>query len=339
MVSTMMISLVVTKSFCQDKKTEGFFKFRKNKKIEEVYQYDTITVVEDDWYEMDQAYLDSIALEEQFVLAPDTVTVVETKEPDQFMLSYGVPIKINDQLSVDSIWLSLHDYYHTWSSTKINPYNLDGVKLKDTLTLPLVYDNPDLSWSMPLDEMTVTSKFGLRKWKWHYGDDIRLKVGDSVRSVFDGIVRVAHYDRYGYGHYILIRHYNGLETLYGHLSKRLVKIGDVVKAGELIGLGGSTGRSTGPHLHFEVRYQGNAIQPITMFDFENMSLINEQFVVNPETFAYLKEARKVRYHRVRSGDTLSHISYRYGVSLSKICRLNGISRSSVLRIGQRIRIT
>jgi len=333
-----MISLINTKSFCQEK-TEGFFKFIKKKKvIENSYQYDTIKVVEDGWYVVSQSYLDSLAAAEEEVLFIEIDTAVEEEE-DQFILSYGVPVEINENLSVDSVWLTLHDYFETWSSIKINPYNLDGLKFKDTLTLPLVSEEAGLSWSMPLNKMTITSPFGLRRWKWHNGDDLRLSVGDSVKAAFDGIVRVAHYDRYGYGHYVLVRHYNGLETLYGHLSKRLVKIGDVIKAGDLVGLGGSTGRSTGPHLHFEIRYEGTPIKPIAVFDFDNMSLVHEELTISPETFAYLKEARKVRYHRVRSGDTLSGISYRYGVSLSKICRINGISRNSVLRIGQRIRIT
>ena len=159
-----------------------------------------------------------------------------------------------------------------------------------------------------------------------------------MRVAFDGIVRIAQYDRYGYGHYILVRHYNGLETLYGHFKKRLARVGDVVKAGDVIGLGGNTGRSTAPHLHFEVRYEGNAIDPADLFDFQNDSLLSDQLSITPATFAYLAEARKIRYHRIRRGDTLSHISYRYGVSISKICRLNGISRKTILRVGRRLRI-
>ncbi|UXX81349.1 M23 family metallopeptidase [Reichenbachiella carrageenanivorans] len=240
---------------------------------------------------------------------------------------------------IDSVWVTLRDYYSLWSTTKINPYEIDGEKFADTLALSLTFNNPSLDWSLPIPNTEVTSPFGLRRWRWHYGDDLRLRTGDSVRVAFDGIVRLARYDRYGYGNYILVRHYNGLETLYGHLSKRLLEPGDVVKAGDVIGLGGSTGRSSGPHLHFEIRYAGNAIDPKEVFDFDNDTIRTTTMIVTPETFSYLTEARKIRYHRVRSGDTLSHISYRYGVSINTICRLNGIRRSTILRVGQRLRIT
>ncbi|PIB37415.1 peptidase M23 [Reichenbachiella sp. 5M10] len=261
------------------------------------------------------------------------------EDSNQLVLFYNTPVEVSEQLYIDSVWVTIREYYSLWSANKINPYELDGEKFADTVRLPLVYKNPELDWCMPLEKMEVTSPFGLRRWKWHYGDDLRLNVGDSVRSAFDGIVRLARYDRYGYGHYILVRHYNGLETLYGHLSKRLVEPGDILKAGDVLGLGGSTGRSTGPHLHFEARYQGNAITPSEIFDFESLSLRSEELEINASTFSYLTEARKIRFHRVRSGDTLSGISYRYGISISKICRLNGISRNSILRIGQRLRIT
>ena len=117
-----------------------------------------------------------------------------------------------------------------------------------------------------------------------------------------------------------------------------MKLGQVVKAGDVIGNGGNSGRSTAPHLHFELRYSGNAIDPNEIFDFEENGIISSTYVINHKTFAYLEEANKIRYHVIRSGDTLSGLSYRYGVSVSKMGSLNGISRNSILRIGQRVRI-
>ncbi len=255
-----------------------------------------------------------------------------------FFREYGVPVQVTDNLEIDSLWLALDDYYNIWDSRKVNPYDLDGEKFVDTLSIPLFDCQHDLGWSMPITNTYVTSPFGLRRSRWHYGTDLKLQIGDTVSSAFDGIVRMAQYDRYGYGNYILVRHYNGLETLYGHLSKRKVIVGQEVKAGELIGLGGNSGRSTGSHLHFEVRYQGNAIDPSTMHDFDGDSLISASFEVNPATFSYLIEARKMRYHRIKSGDTLSHVAMWYGVPVSTLCRLNGISRKTILRVGRRLRV-
>src|SRR5690606_35983628 len=127
--------------------------------------------------------------------------------------------------------------------------------------------------------------------RWHYGTDLKLDTGDTVVAAFDGIVRIAQYDRLGYGHYILLRHYNGLETLYGHLSAYSVKVGDLVKAGEMIGLGGSTGRSSGPHLHYEVRYQGIAINSDDLYNFMDFSLRVDTLLITSNNFSYLNEAR------------------------------------------------
>lgn len=334
-ILTMSLSMV-TESFSQKKKLKDFFKF-KNKEIVAINPEDTTVQIDEDIFVIEDTYWDSLAMEEEISLQRELSLAHE--DTAEVVLAYDVPVQVTEQLMVDSVWVTLREYYSVWSTTKVNPYEIDGEKFADTLALSLTFDNPSLDWSLPIPKTEVTSPFGLRRWRWHYGDDLRLKIGDSVRTAFDGIVRLARYDRYGYGHYILIRHYNGLETLYGHLSKRLLKPGDMVKAGDVIGLGGNTGRSTGAHLHFELRYQGNAFNPKEVFDFDNNTIRTTMLIVTPETFSYLTEARKIRYHRVRSGDTLSHISYRYGVSINKICRLNGIRRSTILRVGRRLRIT
>jgi len=247
-------------------------------------------------------------------------------------------VEVAEQLNVDSVWITIAEYYAIWDSRTVNPYKIDGAKFSDTLNMTLYDSLAGFNWSMPLTGCNITSEFGMRHSRWHYGTDLKLQIGDPVLACFDGIVRIAQYDRGGYGNYIMLRHYNGLETLYGHLSARNVEVGQLVKAGQMIGLGGNTGRSTGPHLHFEVRYEGNAIDPEEVYNFETNALHNKIFTLTPAHFHYLKVARQIFYHKIRSGDTLGGISRKYRVSISTICRLNGISTRTTLRIGKRLRI-
>jgi LysM repeat protein len=245
---------------------------------------------------------------------------------------------ISEDVKIDCVWVDDFEYYGVWNSQKLNPYGFDGLEMTDTIQLNLFDYTQRNKYTSPLKMTTITSDFGLRKAQWHYGTDIRLKVGDPVYAPFDGIVRIAQYERHGFGRYVVLRHRNGLETLYGHLSKTTIKVGDVVKSGDIIAYGGNTGRSTAPHLHFEIRYEGNAIDPNELIDFSTTSLKDSVFTIAPASFAYLEEARAIRHVVVRRGDTLSEIGVKYGVSVGKLCYLNGISRKSILRIGQKLRI-
>ncbi len=247
-------------------------------------------------------------------------------------------VSITEELKIDCVWVSSYEYFSVWDSFKLNPYEVDVTKLTDTLTLALYDTLVGRNWAMPIKVNRITSDFGFRRIRWHYGQDLSLNIGDSVVAAFDGIIRVQQFERNGYGNYLVVRHSNGLESLYGHLSKFLVKVGDEVKAGDLIGLGGNTGRSTGPHLHFELRYLGNAIDPKSVYDFEKGALLAKDLSIHAGLFDYLKEARKIVWHRVKSGETLSHISRRYGVAINKITSLNRISKNSTLRIGQNLRV-
>ena len=184
----------------------------------------------------------------------------------------------------------------------------------------------------------VTSEFGFRRWRHHNGIDLKVQRGDTIYCAFDGVVRIRRYDRRGYGYFIVVRHTNGLETVYGHFSKFLVQLGDEVKAGTPIGLGGSTGRSTGPHLHLEFRYLGNPINPRDIVDFDSTYTIkNSTLVLTASNFKYKKELSKIKYWTVRKGDTLGKISKRTGVPISRLCKLNKISRKTILRLGRRLR--
>ena len=189
----------------------------------------------------------------------------------------------------------------------------------------------------------VTSPFGWRRRRMHKGVDLRLTVGDSVRAAWDGRVRICKNEgrRKGYGKYYVIRHANGLETVYGHLSKHIVNKNDTVKAGQVIGLGGNTGRSTGPHLHLEFRFMGIALDPNELIDLKTFVPKNMLYRFNKKHALLAQEGLAgegdAAYHRVKKGDTLGGIAYKYHTSVERLCRLNGIRASKTLSIGQRIR--
>ncbi|MBB3698671.1 peptidoglycan DD-metalloendopeptidase family protein [Flammeovirga yaeyamensis] len=250
-------------------------------------------------------------------------------------------IEIQAGKFVDATYINGFDYYKAWDNYNVNPYNISHKVLSDSVRLHL-YDSADAAtaWAYPLDKpMRVTSKYGFRRWRFHHGVDVKVAIGDSIRSMFDGVVRIAKYNRRGYGYYVMVRHKNGLESLYGHMSRYIVKPGQEVKAGEVIGLGGNTGRSTGPHLHFEIRYQGYGFNPSDMVDFaEHKIEIPSDFDLTAKNYELLIESKKSVYHRIRPGDSLWKISRKYGTSITKICRLNGMSKRTTLRVGRTIRV-
>lgn len=247
-------------------------------------------------------------------------------------------VQVSEKILIDSIWVTAFEYYSSWDSRKINIYDFNPKEFKDTVYVKLYDPFFGTEYKMPLDQTHITSEFGFRRFRWHHGTDLRLRTGDPIYSVFDGIVRVRSFDRNGYGYYIVVRHKNGLETLYGHMSKLIAEVGQEVKAGDIIGLGGSTGRSTGPHLHFEVRYQGLSINPTEMFDFNVGRLKSDVYRITASSFDHVIQTQEAVYHRVRSGENLSTIARRYGVRVSTLTRLNNISTNSILRVGQRLRV-
>lgn len=247
-------------------------------------------------------------------------------------------VKVSEQVQIDSIWVTAFEYYSSWDSKKVDIYNLDIKNFQDSVLLRLYDQRLGTDWKFPLDQSKKTSEFGPRWGRMHYGTDLDLDTGDPVYSGFDGIVRVRAYDRYGWGYFVLVRHKNGLETLYGHLSKQIAQVGDEVKAGDIVGKGGSTGRSTGSHLHYEMRYKGLAFDPEKVYDFEKGELTQQDLLINKDLFSHIAKARAAAYHRVKRGDTLGAIARRYGVSVSQITRLNGISTRTILRVGQNLRV-
>lgn len=245
----------------------------------------------------------------------------------------GLMWDVNDSLS----FIPGYDIYCHWNTDAIFDQAGAARLAHDTLRLFLSHEDCDHAIPCPGQ---LNSPFGPRKGRMHYGVDLKLQTGDPVAAAFAGMVRISKYNR-SFGHVVVVRHYNGLETLYAHLSKRKVKPGDLVEAGDIIGLGGNTGRSFGSHLHFEVRFLDQPIDPALVFDIENGILKAKTFDMHKGVFASIAAAKASmaarKYHTVRSGDTLSAISRRYGTSVSALCRMNGIRMNGVIRPGQRIR--
>ena len=247
----------------------------------------------------------------------------------------------NAEVARESLMFPAEDLYGSnWNTRWVDPFRGEAEKANfpDSCAINCA------SFVYPIDSIArVTSKYGPRRRRMHRGIDLKVQKGDTIRAAFDGKVRIRNYERRGYGYYLVIRHPNGLETIYGHLSKQLVQVNDIVHAGDPIGLGGNTGRSTGSHLHFETRFLGQAINPAEIIDFENGVPIHDMFVFRNvkingrKSNIYTSSSDRLVYHRVKSGDTLGKIARIYGTSVNELCRLNGLKSTSVLRIGQSIR--
>ena len=248
--------------------------------------------------------------------------------------------------------------YADWN----NEYAHKQTELPDSFRIDL------RRFCMPTPSRVITSNFGSRWGRQHKGLDIKVYIGDTIRAAFSGKVRIVSYESRGYGKYIVIRHTNGLETIYGHLSKQLVSENQTVRVGDPIGLGGNTGRSTGSHLHFETRLCGVALNPALMFDFRAQDVVADSYVFRKSSYKEESaEANRLRgkigngryspedvrgtvakaekvdfggeklFHRVESGETLTSIAAKRGVSLDQLCKLNHLTRRSKIRPGQLLR--
>ena len=228
------------------------------------------------------------------------------------------------------------DMYPKWENSGVH-YTTN---LPDSFRIDLT------GFVMPTTSRKITDIFGYRprRRRVHNGIDIKVEKGDTIYAAFDGKVRITAYQRRGYGHYVVIRHNNGIETLYAHLSKKLVIENQNVKAGEPIGLGGNTGRSTGSHLHFETILLGKCIDPALLFDFKNQNVTGESYVYRRPGSRYIENGKvkvagpEPKFHKVKSGETIARIARKHGVSQRSILKLNGLTASSIIRPGQRLRI-
>jgi murein DD-endopeptidase MepM/ murein hydrolase activator NlpD len=246
-----------------------------------------------------------------------------------------------------------HDLYSSWDTNAAHPYKFNEIFKDDCVEIALTGEG-QRPFVLPY-KGRLTSLFGWRKYRPHYGTDIDLETGDTVVSCFDGMVRVARYYR-GYGNCVIVRHNNGLETVYAHLSKILVESGQPVNSGSLLGLGGNTGHSYGSHLHFEIRYLGQALDTQDFIDYESGTLKSDVFVLRKSDVENKYDLRalhnrhkhdvglargkygKGSIYRVRRGDTLGGIARRRGTTVKNICRKNGIRANTTLRIGQKLKV-
>ncbi|WP_104733762.1 M23 family metallopeptidase [Hanstruepera ponticola] len=253
----------------------------------------------------------------------------------------------------------LEEKYTAFDITAEN-WDTEHVKIDydQKVSFPLQIAFNDSSYVSPISkDKVITSRYGWRWGRAHKGIDIDLITGDSLYAMFDGIVRFANYSS-GHGHTVVVRHYNGIETLYAHLSSYGVKANDSVKAGDFLGKGGRSGNARGSHLHLEMTYNGVHINPEYLLKFDENNDVNaselwvtkkwtrpelhssrrqsklELLTTEEELEAYLERPTEV--YVVRKGDTLSRISAKNNISITALCKTNHIRKNSTLRIGQKL---
>ncbi len=248
---------------------------------------------------------------------------------------------LND--SLNGHYLSVFEY--RWDTLYLRTSRNMLTHIKDTIISLRTPEFP--KFRMPV-KGKVISEFGWRGRRIHTGIDIKLNKGDTVYCSFDGIVRISRYLN-GYGNIVVVRHFNGIETVYAHLSKRFVSPNDTIKAGQPLGLGGRTGRATTEHLHFETRYKEQPFNPRLIIDFENLSLKKDTILLTQQSFSLKRSTQTYtvnntspkttsnqKIHIVQKGDTLYSIARRYNITVKELCLANGISENKILNIGQKI---
>ena len=286
----------------------------------------------------------------------------------QDLLANQAPID-RKMKAIDSIALHrlLEDEIYESSATQLytdwnNQFTALSTALPDSFLINL------RDFCMPTPSRVVTSNFGSRWGRQHKGLDIKVYIGDTIRAAFPGKVRIVKNEgaRKGFGKYVVIRHDNGLETIYGHLSGWLVTENQEVRAGDPIGLGGNTGKSFGSHLHFETRLCGVALNPAIMFDFKNQDVVADQWMFRRSTYnqesslatrlrgtggvyrggddleanmgkskssGSNRNSGNIHFHKVQKGETLSAIARKRRTSVSALCSLNGIKKTVTLKPG------
>lgn len=285
--------------------------------------------------------------------SPNGSMVIYADRSWQYLEDLNFDGVMNERLHEELVLDTTIGFIQSWNHDMCYTSDLqnDPAKLKDTIWV-CVEDSISDRFQIPFDGV-ITSSFGWRKGRNHNGTDIDLSTGDTVRAAWSGKIRYAQYNNGGFGNLVIIRHENGLETFYAHLSKHLVVPNQEVKAGEPIGLGGNTGHSYGSHLHFEVRFYDIPLDPEKVIDFKNKKVRDENLMVHKGTFGRGYSVRGSnyssgttasssssgkKYYRVRSGDTLSAIARKHRTTVSRLCQLNGIRPTTILQIGRNLRV-
>ena len=302
------------------------------------------------------------------IFAIAMVSIVTVPMQGQDLLARQAPID-RKMKAVDSVALSRLIQFEQMASPAADLYqDWENYTAHRETALPDTFRIDLRGFAMPTESRVLTSNFGARWRRQHKGLDIKVYIGDTIRAAFSGKVRVVRYEANGYGNFVVIRHFNGLETIYGHMSKHLVKPDQEVRAGEPIGLGGNTGRSTGSHLHFETRLCGVALNPALMFDFRNQDVTGDFYTFRKNTYSResaqanrlrgvsgssassaddqlfaqntskkssnKRNTASTRFHKVKKGETLYSIARKRNTTVNAICKLNGIGKNMKLRAGQ-----
>jgi len=260
----------------------------------------------------------------------------------------GINDYAENKLLKHDYFISLTNYYENspipsnstygkWDTKRVAPYTDEITKNDTSLILTLTDTKNNCNFVAPIQDPVITSNFGWRNGKNHHGMDLDLQVWDPVVASFDGMVRIALLHP-GYGRVVIIRHYNGLETLYAHLHRFKVKTGDIVQAGQVIGLGGSSGQSSGSHLHYEIRFKGKPLNPKHIISFKQNNLISDSLQLIKNKWNYSALPVGLEYHTIKKGDSMYKIANIYGISVNYLFEINSISRNKKLIVGRKIRI-
>ena len=302
-----------------------------------------------------------------FALLTITTTMSVLPARGQDLLARQAPVD-RKMKAVDSVALQRLIDFENFENPSADLYDdWDNMHAHSHVTeLPDSFRISLKNFCMPTTNRVLTSNFGARWGRQHKGLDIKVYIGDTIRAAFDGKVRVVRYEGRGYGKYVVIRHDNGLETYYAHMSKQLVEEDQEVRAGDPIGLGGNTGRSTGSHLHFETRLCGVALNPAILFDFRNQDVVDDSYMFRKTTYqresAIANRLRGVngvnygvdsdedielaiaapeasykqenRFHKVKRGETLFSIARKRGTSVDAIMKMNHLKKNAKLKPGQ-----